>query len=73
MVENDDQHKSQICRLIIELLRHHNGTKFNKNFHKKSHSRSMKCLPKANNNREAVVVYAIHIVKRPSKRIALVE
>ena len=26
------------------------------NFQKKSHSRGMKCQPKANNNREAVVV-----------------
>ena len=27
---------------------------------------------KANNNREAVVVYARHVVKRPSKRSVLV-
>ena len=29
----------------------------------------MKCQPKANNNREAVVVCARHVVKRPSKRM----
>ena len=29
----------------------------------------MKCKPKANNNREAVVVCARHVVKRPSKRL----
>ena len=29
----------------------------------------MKCQPKANNNREAVVVCAKHVVKRPSKRM----
>ena len=38
-------------------------------FQKKSHSRGMKCQPKANNNREAVVVCARHVVKRPSKRM----
>ena len=36
---------------------------------KKSYSRSMKCQPKANNNREAVVVCARYVVKRPSKRM----
>ena len=36
---------------------------------KKSHSRRMKCQPKANNNRKAVVVCARHVVKRPSKRM----
>ena len=36
-------------------------------FQKKSHSRGMKCQPKANNNREAVVVCARRVVKRPSK------
>ena len=39
------------------------------NFQKKSHSRGMKCQPKANNNREAVVVCARHVVKRPSKHM----
>ena len=29
----------------------------------------MKCLPRANNNREAVVVCARYVVKRPSKRL----
>ncbi len=57
-----------------ELLRHHNGTKFKKKFNSKiskknSHSRGMKCQPKANNNRKAVVVCARHVVKRPSKRM----
>ena len=41
----------------------------NSNFQKKSHSRGMKCQPKANNNREAVVVCARYVVKRPSKRM----
>ena len=41
-------------------------------FQKNSHSRGMKCKPKANNNREAVVVCARHVVKRPSKRSVLV-
>ena len=59
---------------MTELLRHHNGKKIFKifkleNFQKKSHSRDMKCQPKANNNREAVVVCARHVVKRPSKRM----
>ena len=31
-----------------------------------------KCRPKANNNREAVVVCVRHVVKRPSKRSVLV-
>ena len=39
------------------------------NFQKKSQSRGMKCQPKANNNREAVVVCARHVVKRPTKRM----
>ena len=33
------------------------------------YSRGMKCQPKANNNREAVVLCARHVVKRPSKRM----
>ena len=41
----------------------------NSKISKKSHSRCMKCQPKANNNREAVVVCARHVVKRPSKRM----
>ena len=36
---------------------------------KNSHSRGMKCQPKVNNNREAVLVCAKHVVKRPSKRM----
>ena len=43
-----------------------------KNFEFFSHSRGIKCRPKANNNREAVVVCARHVVKRPSKRSVLV-
>ena len=48
--------------------------KFSKNLNSKiskqnSHSRGMKCQPKANNNRFAVVVCARHVVKRPSKRM----
>ena len=34
-----------------------------------SDSRSIKCQPKANNNRFAVVVCARHVVQRPSKRM----
>ena len=41
----------------------------NSRIKKKSHSRCMKCQPKANNNRETVVVCARHVVKRPSKRM----
>ena len=37
-----------------------------------SHFRGTKCRVEANNNREAVVVCARHIVKRPSKRSGLV-
>ena len=37
---------------------------------KKPASQGMKCQPKANNNREMVVVVcARHVVKRPSKRV----
>ena len=39
------------------------------NFQKKSHSRGTKCQPKANNNREAVVVCTRYVVKRPSNRM----
>ena len=39
------------------------------NFKINSHSRGMKCQPKANNNREAVVVCARHVVKRRSNRM----
>ena len=44
----------------------------NRKFAKKSHSRGIKCQPKANNNREAVFVCARYFVKRPSKRMRLV-
>ena len=45
----------------LKLLRHHNGTKFTKNFKLENskenwHSRGMKCQPIANNKREALVV-----------------
>ena len=36
---------------------------------KNSHSEVMNYQPIANNNREAVVVRARHVVKRPSKRM----
>ena len=36
---------------------------------KNSHSWGMKCQPIANNNRQAVVVCARHVVKRPSKHM----
>ena len=41
------------------------------NFQFFSDSRGIKCRPKANNNREAVVVCVRHVVKRPSKRSVL--
>ena len=42
------------------------------NFQFFSHPQGIKCRPKANNNREAVVVCARHVVKRHSKRSVLV-
>ena len=74
MKEKWCQHKSQIYILFIELIRNHNGTKFKKkfkleNFQKKSHSRGKKCQTKENNNREAIVVSAEHVVKLPNKRM----
>ena len=69
---------TQILNMLTnhELIRHHDGTKFEKelnleNFKFFSHYRGIKCRPKANNNREAVVGCARHFVKRPSKRSAL--
>ena len=41
----------------------------NSNFQKKISFLRHECQPKANNNREAVVVCARHVVKRPSKRM----
>ena len=38
-------------------------------YKKNSHSRGMKCHPKANNDREAVVVCARPVVMRPSQRM----
>ena len=66
MIEKWQSHKSQICSLIIEILRDHNGKKFHfltQKFPKKSHSRGMKCTLKGNNNRKAVVVCARDVVK----------
>ena len=42
---------------------------FTRKFPKNSRSRCMKCQPKANNNREAVVVCVRDLVKRPSERM----
>ena len=61
----------------MELLRHHDGTKFEKT-PKNSKISNFLAFPRdemptqANNNREAVVVCARHVVKRPSKRSVLV-
>ena len=67
MIEKWQSHKSQICLLIIEILRDHNGKKIyhflTQKFPKKSHSRGMKCKPKGNNMRKAVVVWARDVVK----------
>ena len=67
---------TQILNMLTHhrIIRHHNGTKFLKILNSKiskknSHSRGMKCQPKANNNRKAVVVCARYVVKRPSKRM----
>ena len=62
--------------LIIELLRPHVGTKFGKKIKNRKFPNFF-AFPKhknaeANNNREAVVVCARHVVKRPTKDIALV-
>ena len=69
----------QISNMLTHhrFIRHHDGTKFEKklitrNFQFFSHSQVIKCRPKANNNREAVVVCARHVVKRPSKHSVLV-
>ncbi len=72
------RHKSQMWWLITELLRHHDVTKFEKNQKNRlfpifSHSRGTKCRAEANNNREAVVFCARHVVKLPSKRSVLVD
>ena len=60
-----------------KLLCHHDARKLKKiqKFKKSqlfSQSRSTKCRVKANNLREASVISARYIVKRPSKRSALV-
>ena len=52
--------------IMIQIFKKILNSKISK---KNSHSRGMKCQPKANNNREAVVVCARHVVKRPSKRM----
>ncbi len=71
------RHKSQMWWLITELLRHHDVTKFEKNQKKSTisnfpYSRGTKCRVEANNNRDAIVVCASHVVKRPSKRSVVV-
>ena len=54
--------------IIMKLL---NLKKIKKSKISDSYSRGTKCPVEANNNREAVVVCARHVVKRPSKRSAL--
>ncbi len=62
------------------LLRHLNCTKISKTIFLKFFIKNPHCearsaevmLLHANNNRKAVVVYARHVAKRPSKRSALV-
>ena len=56
---------------VIIMVQNLKKTKL-ENFQFFSHSRGIKCRPKANNNREAVVVCAKYVVKRPSKRSVLV-
>ena len=51
---------------VIIIVQKFSNSKISQN---NSHFRGMKCQPKANNNREAVIVCARHIVKRPSKRM----
>ena len=59
---------SSNCYVIIMLqnLKKILNSKISK---KSCHSRGMNSQPKANNNREAVVVCKRHVVKRPSKRM----
>ena len=55
--------------MIVQNLKKFSKSKLSKYF---SHFRGTKCRVQANNNREAVVVYTPHVVKRASKRSALV-
>ena len=54
---------------VIMMVQNLKKNLYSKISKKNSHSRGMKCQPKANNNRKAVVVCARHVVKRPSKRM----
>ena len=72
MVTNTNfKYTSSSSNYHVMLLQNLKKIKFSKipNF---SHSYGMKCRVEANNHREAVVVCARHVVKRPSKRGALV-
>ena len=62
---------SSLNYYVIKMVQNLKNFKL-ENLQKNSHSRGMKFQPKTNNNREAVVVCARHVVKRPSKRCALV-
>ena len=59
---------SSLNYYVIIMVQNFNIFKL-ENFQKKSHSRGMKCQPKGNNNREAIVVCARHVVNRFSKRM----
>ena len=61
----DSSSNYYVTIMVQKILKILNSKISKKNFH----SRGMKCQPKANNNREAVVVCARHVVKRPSKRM----
>ena len=68
--------QTQISNMLThtKLLRHHDGTEFEKkdqNLQFFPHSRGTKCRVEANNNHEAVVVCARYVVKRHSKRSAI--
>ena len=60
---------SSLNYYVIMMVQNLKKVLKSKIFKKKSDSRGMKCQSKANNNREAVVVCARHVVKRPSKRM----
>ena len=55
--------------MMVQNLKKKSKSRISK---KNSHFRGTKCRVEANNNRFAVVVFARHVVKRPSKRSALV-
>ena len=60
---------SSLNYYVIIMVQNFTKILNSKIYKKNSHSRGMKCQPKANNNREAIVVCARHVVKRPSKRM----